>query len=169
MLIFKIIIATLIVGVCALIGINKAREYELREYILREANYMFKTIEGEIKYTLATLPNAIESARVNMNTALKDVMGSVGLELINCNVSYENISKEISKLKSLTPYDKQVLLNAIVELGKTDVEGQSAIINMTCNTLERQLEDSIEEKKKNTKVYKTAGLATGLIIAIVFI
>ena len=40
---------------------------------------------------------------------------------------------------------------------------------MTSVTLENQLQDSIEAKKKNSKLYKTVGLATGLMIAIVFI
>ena len=90
-------------------------------------------------------------------------------ELLQYNASGENITNEISKLEELTPYDKQVIASGIIELGKTDVEGQIAVINMTCSTLENQLADSIEDKKKNSKLYKTVGLATGLMIAIIFI
>ena len=169
MLILKSLIALSIVIVCALIGIEKSKKYENREYILREAIALFNGIENEIKYTLATLPNAIESVRTNMKTYLKDVMGVVSLEMLKYNPSNENIGKEISKLNALSAYDKQLISNGLIELGKTDVEGQIGIIKMTCASLESQLEESIELKKKNSKVFKTVGIAMGLIIAIIFI
>lgn len=169
MLVVKLIILSLIVIICSLIGINRARKYETREYILREAIALFKGIENEIKYTLATIPNAIESVRINMKTKLKDVMGQVSFELLKYNVSQESIAKEIDTLNELTPYDKQVITNGIIKLGSSDVEGQIGIIEMTLNSLDDQLISSIEDKKKNSKIYKTVGIAAGLIIAIVFI
>ena len=169
MLVIKMVVALLIIVVCTLIGIDKSKKYETREYILREAVFLFRGIGSEIKYTLSTLPNAIESTRINMKTILRDVMGAVSTELLECNSSNEKIAKEISKLNELSPYDKQIIINGIVELGKTDIEGQMGIINMTCNSLESQLEESIESKRKNVKVFRTVGIAMGLIISIVFI
>lgn len=169
MLVFKLVVAILIVGICALIGIRKSQKYESREYILREAIVMFKGIKNEINYTLTPIPNAIESVRQSMKTRLKEIMGAVSFELMKYNSSSERVASEIATLDELTPYDKQVISNGIISLGKTDVEGQISSINMTCVTLENQLEDSIESKKKNSKLYKTVGIATGLMIAIVFI
>ena len=169
MLTLKLMIAILIVGTCTAIGLNKARKYESREYILREAISMFKGIEGEIKYTLTPIPNAIESTRQNMKTCLKDIMGAISYELLKHNSSNMQIADEIAKINELTPYDKQIISSGIVSLGETDVDGQMGIINMTCNTLQNQLEDSIDAKKKNSKLYKTVGIATGLMIAIIFI
>lgn len=169
MLILKLVIAIAIVGICTALGIMKSKKYESREYILREAIGMFKGIKNEINYSLTPIPNAIESVRQNMKTVLREVMGAVSFELLQYNVSVENVANEIARLIELTPYDRQVISNGIISLGKTDVEGQMGVINMTCMTLESQLEDSIEAKKKNSKLYKTVGLATGLMIAIVFI
>lgn len=169
MLILKLVIAIAIVAICTALGIMKSKKYESREYILREAIGMFKGIKNEINYTLTPIPNAIESVRQNMKTVLRDVMGAVSFELLQYNASSENVANEIARLTELTPYDRQVISNGIISLGKTDVEGQMGAINMTCVTLENQLEDSIEAKKKNSKLYKTVGLATGLMIAIVFI
>ena len=169
MLVLKVVIALAIVCICAYVGISKAKKYESREYILTEAIMLFSGIENEIKYTLATLPNAIEAVRINMKTGLKDVLGSIGCELLRYNASSEQIASEISNLQELTPYDKQIISNGIIELGKTDLEGQIGIINRTCSVLKNQLEDAIESKKKNSKMYKTIGFATGLMIAIVFI
>ncbi len=169
MLIIKLVVAGLIVCVCAAIGILKSKKYESREYILREAVMLFKGLKNEISYTLTPIPNAIESVRQSMRTTLKDVMGTVSFELLQYNVKEEAVTSEVAKLTELTPYDIQVISNGIISLGKTDVEGQMGVINMACDTLENQLLDSIEAKKKNSKLYKTVGIATGLMIAIVFI
>jgi len=104
-----------------------------------------------------------------MITPLKEVMGAVSFELLQHNVSNEKITNEIAALGELTPYDVQTISNGIISLGKTDIDGQIGVINMTSVTLENQLQDSIEAKKKNSKLYKTVGLATGLMIAIVLI
>lgn len=169
MLILRLVVAALIVVVCTAIGIKKSKKYESREYILREAVMLFRGIKNEINYTLTPIPNAIESVRQNMKTELKDVMGAVSFELLQYNAKSETVTNEIARLTELTPYDIQVISNGIVSLGKTDVEGQMNVIAMTCDTLENQLQDSIEAKKKNSKLYKTVGIATGLMIAIVFI
>lgn len=169
MLILKLLIAGLIVGICTAIGIIKSKKYESREYILREAIMLFRGLKSEINYTLTPIPNAIESVRQNMKTSLKDVMGAVSFELLQYNTKGENITSEIARLQELSPYDIQIISSGIISLGKTDVEGQINVLNMTCETLETQLNDSIEAKKKNSKLYKTVGLATGLMIAIVFI
>lgn len=169
MLTIKFLVAIAIVSICAYLGVSKSKRYESREYILREAIGLFKGIKNEINYTLTPIPNAIESVRQNMKTNLKDVMGAVSFELLKYNVNSECIINEIDNLIELTPYDKQIISNGIISLGKTDIEGQMGTINMTCSTLENQLEESIEAKKKNSKLYKTVGIATGLMIAIVFI
>lgn len=169
MLILKIIIAISIVGLCTALGIIKSKKYESREYILREAIGMFEGIKSEINYTLTPIPNAIESVRQNMKTVLKEVMGAVSFELLQYNASADAITCEIAKLEELTPYDRQVISNGIISLGKSSIEAQSGTINMTCATLKSQLQDSVEEKKKNSKLYKTVGLATGLMLAIVLI
>lgn len=169
MLVIKLIVALAIVVVCTIIGVIKSKRYESREYILRESIMLFEGIRNEMQYALTPIPNAIESVRCNMITPLKEVMGAVSYELLQYNVANEKIINEIAKLSELTPYDIQTISNGIVTLGKTDVEGQMGIINMTCATLANQLQDSIESKKKNSKLYKTVGLATGLMIAIVFI
>ncbi len=169
MLVLKLLIALGIVIVCTALGIIKSKRYESREYILREAIMLFEGIRNEIQYALTPIPNAIESVRQNMITPLKEVMGAVSFELLQYNVSNEKITNEIAKLGELTPYDIQTISNGIITLGKSDIDGQTGIINMTSVTLENQLQDSIEAKRKNSKLYKTVGLATGLMIAIVFI
>ncbi len=169
MLVIRMFVAILIVVACGAIGIIKSKSFENREHILREAIFLFKGIENEIKFSLTTIPNAIEIVRQRMNTYLKDVLGSISLMLLEPNVLDMQILNELDKLTTLTTYDKQILLTGIMSLGTSDIEGEQGKINMTINSLENELNDAIENKKKNSKMYKTVGLATGLVIAIVLV
>ena len=169
MIILKVVIALGIIFLCGYLGIRKSKKYETREHVLREAITMFYGIENEIKYMLYSLPNAIEATRQNLNTSLKDVMGSIGVELLKYNVSSATISNELERLIELTSYDKQVIFYGITNLGNSDVEGQMGVIQNTVSILESQLEEATKEKQKNSKLYKTVGIATGLMIVIIFI
>ncbi|MBR6689325.1 MAG: stage III sporulation protein AB [Clostridia bacterium] len=169
MLSLRLVISILLVIACSMIGIIKSRSFENREHILRESIFLFKGIENEIKFSLTTIPNAIEVVRQRMNTYLKDVLGSISLILLEANATDEKILNELDKLTSLTTYDKQIILTGITSLGTSDIAGEEGIINITISSLENELNDAIESKKKNSKMYKTVGLATGLIIAIILV
>lgn len=169
MLGFRLFISFFIVLICTFIGIIKSKGFENREHILREAIMLFKGIENEIKFSLTTIPNAIEIVRQRMNTSLKDVLGSISLILLEPNVSNYDLLYELDKLQALTLYDKQIILTGITSLGTGDVEGEQGVILMTINSLENELNDAIENKKKNSKMYRTVGFATGLVIAIILV
>lgn len=169
MLVLKSIIATLIIIICTVIGISKSKKYESREHILRETIMLFRGIENEIKYSLNTVPNAIEMVRQNMHTRLKDVLGCITVNMLKGNISQLDISFELDQLLELTSYDKQIITQGLSMLGKSDVEGEIGVISLAISNLENQLVEAGECKKKNSKLYKTVGMATGLMLAIVFI
>lgn len=169
MVVIKIISLFLIVALCTILGVKKSKKYENREYILRESITLFKGIENEIKYMLMPLPNAIEITRQGLLTNLKDTMGNISYMMLRKNLNASDVAFEIDKLSELNLYDKQILTQGIVNLGASDVEGQVNVISLAVNSLENRLEEAIEEKKKNTKLYKTVGLMTGLMIAVIFI
>ena len=169
MLIVKFIVAGAIVATCTMLGISKSKKYESRERILRECIMLFGGIENEIKYSLTTVPNAIEVVRQNMHTYLKDVLGAITTKMLEGNVSSQEISLELDKLIELTSYDKQIITQGLSMLGNSDVDGEMGVVKLTISNLETELIDAIEDKKKNSKLYKTIGMASGLMIAIVFI
>lgn len=169
MLIIRLFAMIMLVAICALVGVYKSKKFETREHILREAIYLFRGLENEIRFSLNALPNAIEIVRQRMNTYFKDVLGNISLLLVKSNVSNSELLNELDRLDSLTSYDKQIILTGITSLGSSDIDGEQGIINMTISSLENELYDAIENKKKNSKMYKTVGLATGLVIAIILI
>lgn len=169
MLMIKLIVAGGIVGVCTILGILKSKKYETREQVLRESILLFSGIENEIKYSLTTLPNAIEMVRQNMKTQLRDVLGAISVNMLEGKCKANDTFYELDNLTELTPYDKQIISQGLGMLGTSDVEGETGIIKLTISNLESQVTDANENKKKNSKLYKTMGMATGLMIAIVFI
>lgn len=165
----KLVIAVFIIIVCFMLGLSKSKKFENREYILRESILLFKGLENEIKYSLNTVPNAIEIVRQSMNTYLKDVLGAISTKMLKTNIIALDISCELDKLVELTSYDKQIITQGIMSLGNSNVEGEMGFISLAIANLETQLTDAIESKKKNSKLYKTVGLATGLMLVTIFI
>jgi len=163
----KIFIGICIVIIAALVGIRKAKEYEERERIIRESITLFNRVGNDIRYNLTVLPNAIESARQGFNTKLKDVLGSISTSLIDNSYSELYVTQEIDMLDSLKPYDKQIISQGIISLGTADADTQMNIIKGIISTLNELVSEAREEKNKNSKLYRTIGIVTGLMIAII--
>lgn len=172
MIVVKIIISISIVCITAYIGTYKARKLKQREYILREMVTFLKLVENEIKYMMNILPNAYEIARQKLSTELKIKIGQIVVDMLDSeNLTYidGSIEKNISDIESLDKYDKEVIISTLKNLGRSDVEGQINIIQNTINILENQISEANEIKNTNSKLYKTIGIITGLMLVIIFI
>jgi len=163
----KLFIAVCIVVIAALIGIKKAKAYEEREQIIRESITLFNRVGNDIRYNLTVLPNAIESARHGFNTRLRDVLGSISTAILDNSYSEETVAQEINTLENLKAYDKQIISQGIISLGSADADTQMNLIHGTVATLSELVSEAREEKCKNSKLYRTVGIVTGLMIAIV--
>ena len=167
--IVKILLIFTIIFAATSLGVKKAKKYENRERILRESITFFKNLKSEIKYMLSSLPNAIESARVNLDTGLKDVMGLIGTSILQNKIDNNMVFENVNIIDELTFYDKQIIANGVSMLGSSDVEGQENIIENTVDMLMNQYVEAKELRQKNCKLYKTVGIAAGIIIAILFV
>ena len=54
-------------------------------------------------------------------------------------------------------------------MGRSDIEGQINIIQNTINILENQINEANEIKNTNSKLYRTIGIISGLMLVIIFI
>ena len=54
-------------------------------------------------------------------------------------------------------------------LGKTDIKGQLSQIELTQKLIEKQIEKAEFEKNKNSKLYKTIGIISGIAICIILV
>lgn len=172
MVFFKFVISIGIIAGCSYIGIYKSKALKSREYILRDMVSFLGLVENEIKYMLSILPNAYESARQKLITSLKDKMGIIVVDMLNLENEYlidQSIVKNISDIKEITDYDKNVFISTLKNLGRTDLEGQINIIENGINIIENQIKEANDIKLKNSKLYKTVGAIAGIMIVIICI
>ena len=87
----------------------------------------------------------------------------------NFNYIEGSIEKNIIEIESLEKYDKDIIISTFKNLGRSDIEGQINIIQNTINILENQIVEANEIKNTNSKLYKTIGLITGIMLVIIFI
>lgn len=172
MLAIKLMISASIISISTYIGILKSNKLKSREYILREMVTFLGLVENEIRYMMSILPNAYESARQKLNTSLKDVIGKIVVDMLNFDntaLVEQSIVTNISTLDTLYDYDKNVFTSTLKNLGKSDLQSQINIIENGINILQNQIKEANEIKLKNSKLYKTVGTITGIMIVIIFI
>ncbi|MDD3303736.1 MAG: stage III sporulation protein AB [Clostridia bacterium] len=172
MLVIKLILAVGIVGITAYIGNLKAGKLKQREYILREMVTFLNLVKNEIKYMMSILPNAYESSRQKLVTPLKESIGQIVNDMIsfeNMDVIDRSIVENISKLHSLTDYDKNVISSTLKNLGRNDLESQINIIENGITILDNQIKEANDVKITNSKLYRTIGTITGIMIVVIFI
>lgn len=172
MYIFKLIISISIIVLSSYLGFLKSKKLYNREYILRDFVSFLGLVKNEITYMLSILPNAYESSRQKLSTNLKDSIGAIAVDMLNINSSEAinySIVNNISSIEGLTEYDKNVMISTFKNLGRSDIDGQKNIIDNAINITENQISEANEIKLKNSKMYKTLGIVSGLILVIVFI
>ena len=168
----KIVISFMIVILSTYIGIIKSNKLKSREYILREMVTFLGLVENDIRYMMNILPNIYESARQKLSTELKNVMGKIVVDMLsfdNTALIEQSIVTNVSSLETLYDYDKNVFTSTLKNLGRSDMESQINIIENGINILQNQIKEANEIKLKNSKLYKTVGTITGIMIVIIFI
>lgn len=172
MFVFKIIISFIIIALSTYIGILKSNKLKSREYILREMVTFLGLVENEIKYMMCILPNAYETARQKLNTELKSVIGNIVVDMLNFSDVRkvdESIVNNVSSILALSEYDKNVFVSTLKSLGRSDLDSQINIIENGKSILQNQIKEATEIKLKNSKLYKTVGMISGIMIVVIFI
>lgn len=172
MVVFKLIISIAIVGITGYIGYLKAKKLKDREYILREMVTFLGLVQNEIKYMMSVLPNAYEVARQKLSTKLKPAIGQIVIEMLSENSNMlidQSIVDNIADIDGLSEYDKNVFSSTLKNLGRSDIDGQINIIQNGICILENQISEANSIKLKSSKLYKTIGVITGLMIVIILI
>lgn len=171
MIILKIILAIAIIGITTYLGMLKSKKLYDREYILREMVSFLIGVQNEIKYCLSLLPNAYEVSRMGLKTTLKQAIGNISLDMLKEEefATDRSIVDNISDIEPLTVYDKNIIISTLKNLGKSNVESQMNIIQNNILTIENQIKEANEIKLKSSRMYRTIGMLSGLIIVVLFV
>lgn len=130
---------------------------------MRQLILFCEDVSIEIRYAAKALDDILEKAKnsyVDCDFLQKLAHGSR---------FHESWRQAVSTEKSLTPADKEILQNFGSELGRSDIEGQVAVINLTSELLKRQLAEAEEQSAKKATMYRSVGFLCGLATAIILI
>lgn len=171
MIFFKIIISIAILCITSYIGIEMASALKAREQILTDYITFLRLLQNEMIYMANSLPVSFEMARQRLNSSLKDIIGAIALDMSEYGTDKIDISitNNVNTLEELDDYDKDIIISTMKNLGRSDIESQNNIIENTICIVEKQIKEANNNKVKNSKVYKTIGVITGLIIVVIFI
>lgn len=172
MLVFKLILSIIIVITTTYIGYTFATKLRKREETLRECVTFFNLVENEIKYNLSILPNAYEISRQKLKSDLNISIGQIVVDILefdNYEYTDKSIIKNIETIKELTSYDKNIIISTLKNLGRSDLDSQINILENAKQIINSQIEEALNYKNKNSKLYRVVGTIAGVMIVIVLI
>ena len=167
----KIVISIAILCITSYIGIELSSSLNRREKILVDMVTFLRLVKNEMKYMLSSLPEVFEKSRQGLNSIIKYSIGSIVVDMEKYGVESvdKSIQTNIDSIEELSVYDKQVIISTLKNLGKGDIDTQSNIISNSIEILDRQVKEAKNKKESNTKVYRTVGVISGLLIIVIFI
>ncbi len=172
MFVIKFLISATIVMLTTYIGFSKSKKIKNREYILREFISFLELVKNEINYNMCILPNAYEVSRQKLSTSLKDSIGAIATDMLasqNAQSIDISIVTNINLIEELSDYDKNIIISILRNLGRSDIESQTNIINNGITILENQVKEANEIKLSTSKMYRSMGAIVGLMIVVIFI
>lgn len=167
-MILKIIISIFIICICAYLGICKAKTYEIREKELKKIKSSLAFFKSKIEFTYEPIQEVFEQISKSVylhkdNVFLKTMEK---MKVFNINDAWNN---SVEENENFNDEDKEILKMFGKLLGKTDKKGQLSEIDITQEFIEKQIEKAEQEKIKNSKLYKTLGVISGVGIIIILI
>lgn len=156
------------------IGILISKKYMNRLHILKDIKSALNMFEVKLNFSSDTIPEIFEDISNKIGGSageiFKDTIDALGLNDTNSILVGETWERALDKKVNLLKMEDIKSLKTLGKLlGKTDVEGQINQIKLVCEFLDKQIEEALEEKNKNEKLYKKLGVIVGLVIVIVLV
>lgn len=142
--------------ICLIIGKQLAKKYKNRVYELEELKIALNIFKTKLKFTYEPLPEIFKDISEKIsNTCIKNIF-IIALEKMQ-ELSAEKAWEEaiLENVDDLNKEDKNIIKTLSKLLGQLDIEGQISRIEITEELLEKQIENAINEKQKNEKLYRT--------------
>lgn len=171
MIFIKYILIFFILIISYMIGNLYSKRYVSRVAELEKMRSMLNVFKAKIKFTGLTIQEIFnqlyEDNQDNMGEIFK--LANEYMNDKNAKEAWE-MALENSKDDNYLSTEDIIALRSLGKmLGNTDIEGQVSQIELSENLLDEKIAEAQEAKKKNTKLYKTLGISTGLAIAIILI
>lgn len=148
------------------IGMYFSRRLQDRYYFLTEFSMMVLRMEGLIKYNRYSVYEILERSK-------DDKLNFISDEIIEISKKGKNIDKlwtdELRRINYLTADDKRVISMLGDSLGKSNTDGQVAVMQSVRCSLDALIKESDETRKTKVKLYRTLGILFGAAAGIIFL
>lgn len=167
MQLIKYFILFLILVSATMVGRFLSKKYVYRLEELEDIKNALNILKSKIKFTYEPIPEIFGeiSKTSGKNVSNLFEIAKNKMNDLTANEAWEEAVEESQN--NLKKEDKDVLKTLSKLLGQTDVEGQISQIEITENFLESKIQEAMEEKKKNEKLYTRLGTIMGLAIVII--
>ena len=167
MQLIKYFILFLILILATMIGRFLSKKYVYRLEELEDIKNALNILKSKIKFTYEPIPEIFEEISKTSSRNISELFKTAKIKMndLTANEAWEEAIEESQN--NLKKEDKDVLKTLSKLLGQTDAEGQISQIEITENFLETKIQEAMEEKKKNEKLYTRLGTIMGLTIVII--
>jgi len=171
---FNMIIYLLIISCCGLFGLLKSMKYSIRLEQLKDLTESLSILESEMKYRRDPLPETLERISKYKSNSASDFFSLVS-EILKENRTCSMIEcwckavNECYGKTSLKDEDLEVIKDIGLELGKSDISGQSNMFLRVLKRMEVCCAEAGCEKSTKGKMYKSMGITVGVVIVIILI
>lgn len=152
------------------IGFLLSKRYVDRLNELTDLYVLINILQNKIKFTQLPLKETFEQiGNVSLKTNVKNIFLQCSSTLKNTDLdnSWKDALKKETSFLNLKKDDIETINTLGSILGKSDVEGQMNEINEFKERLNIQIKQAEEEKRKNSKMFKSLGTIVGLVIVII--
>ena len=167
MQLIKYFILFLILILATMVGKYLSKKYVYRLEELEDIKNALNILKSKIKFTYEPIPEIFEEISKTSSRNISELFKTAKIKMndLTANEAWEEAIEESQN--NLKKEDKDVLKTLSKLLGQTDAEGQISQIEITENFLESKIQEAMEEKKKNEKLYTRLGTIMGLTIVII--
>ncbi len=157
---------------CSLLGCLKANSYKERTRELEHTMEIIKLLDIYITYKKEPLSKAFHRASAAKKCWFSNVLSDC------CNLMNEKHSLDASWETSIKNHllgspliddDISIIEDVIMGLGKSDSEGQRRVLDPVLVRLAGNHKAALSREKTLGKMYKTLGVAAGIVITIIII
>ncbi len=156
------------------VGYLAARPYENRVIHLDELLLTLKILQAEMEYRSDPLPDLMDRIAGRTTGKASHFLSTVCQLLgkkdrYDLYESWKQAVDEVYGESALASEDKEILSQAGIELGKTDMANQHAMFAHLFKGLENQRKEADEERRKKGRIYRTLGASSGVLAVIMLL
>ena len=157
---------------CAALGFMKASSYRDRRIELEDTLELIRMLDMEISYRRDPLAKTFGNVAAMKNCWFSHILRECAGAMKKQEPLEAAWRRAIDENISACPLDQgdiAILKDIPTGLGKSDVQGQRNVIEPAVMRIQSHLTEAVEQEKKQGRMYRGIGIASGVVIAVMLL